>query len=103
MKSIGAVLVKIRVRCGSPLPAEAQPGMTAWRRSYRRRNVVEGVNAKLNGGFVNIQQKLVIEVHDTGGGIPADEQAHVFERIFRVNSLRERRSHPPPRTCGGSR
>ena len=26
----------------------------------------------------------MIEVHDTGRGIPADEQAHVYERIFRV-------------------
>lgn len=33
-------------------------GTTAWRKSYRRRNVVEGVNAMLKGGFVNVQQKF---------------------------------------------
>jgi hypothetical protein len=38
------------------LPFRQKPtsGTTAWRKSYRRRNVVEGVNAMLKGGFVNI-------------------------------------------------
>jgi pimeloyl-ACP methyl ester carboxylesterase len=34
------------------------PGTTAWRISYRRRDVVEGVNAALKGAFVNIGQKF---------------------------------------------
>jgi hypothetical protein len=34
------------------------PGTTAWRTSYGRRQVVEGVNAMLKGGFVNIQHKF---------------------------------------------
>ena len=34
------------------------PGTTAWRISYGRRQVVEGVNAMLKGGFVNIQHKF---------------------------------------------
>jgi hypothetical protein len=34
------------------------PGTTAWRISYGRRQVVEGVNAMLKGGFVDIQHKF---------------------------------------------
>jgi hypothetical protein len=34
------------------------PGTTAWRIAYRRRDVVEGVNAQLKGAFVNIGQKF---------------------------------------------
>ena len=34
------------------------PGTTAWRISYGRRQVVEGVNAMLKGGFVNIQHRF---------------------------------------------
>lgn len=34
------------------------PGTTGWRISYRRRDVVEGVNAALKGAFVNIGQKF---------------------------------------------
>ena len=34
------------------------PGTTAWRISYNRRQVVEGVNGMLKGGFVNIQHKF---------------------------------------------
>jgi len=34
------------------------PGSTSWRISYGRRQVVEGVNAMLKGGFVNIQHKF---------------------------------------------
>jgi hypothetical protein len=41
-----------------PFRQKLTPGTTAWRKSYRRRNVVEGVNATLKGGFVNIQQKF---------------------------------------------
>jgi hypothetical protein len=35
------------------------PGSTSWRMSYGRRQVVEGVNAMLKGGFANIQHKFV--------------------------------------------
>ena len=41
-----------------PFRQKLAPGTTAWRKSYRRRNVVEGVNAMLKGGFVNVQQKF---------------------------------------------
>ena len=41
-----------------PFRQKLTPGTSAWRKSYRRRNVVEGVNAMLKGGFVNIQQKF---------------------------------------------
>ena len=34
------------------------PGTTAWRISYNRRQVVEGVNGMLKGGFVDIQHKF---------------------------------------------
>jgi hypothetical protein len=34
------------------------PGTTAWRISHNRRQVVEGVNGMLKGGFVNIQHKF---------------------------------------------
>lgn len=34
------------------------PGTTAWRTSYNRRQVVEGVNGMMKGGFVNIQHKF---------------------------------------------
>ena len=41
-----------------PFRQKLTPGTTAWRKYYRRRNVVEGVNAMLKGGFVNVQQKF---------------------------------------------
>jgi hypothetical protein len=41
-----------------PFRQKLTPGTTAWRKSYRRRNAVEGVNAMLKGGFVDIQQKF---------------------------------------------
>jgi hypothetical protein len=41
-----------------PFRQRFTPGSTAWRKSYRRRNIVEGVNAFLKGGFVNIGQKF---------------------------------------------
>jgi hypothetical protein len=34
------------------------PGTTAWRISMGRRQVVEGANAGLKGGFVNIERKF---------------------------------------------
>jgi hypothetical protein len=34
------------------------PGSTAWRISYGRRQVVEGANGILRGGFVNIAHKF---------------------------------------------
>jgi len=34
------------------------PGTTAWRISYGRRQVVEGANGMLKGGFVNIAHKF---------------------------------------------
>ncbi|MFN8232262.1 MAG: hypothetical protein U0V56_01845 [Actinomycetota bacterium] len=41
-----------------PFRQKLVPGTTAWRKSYRRRNTVEGVNGMLKGGFVNIQEKF---------------------------------------------
>ncbi len=47
-----------RVGGGGPRQQRLFPGTTAWRISYGRRQVVEGVNAMLKGGFVNIQHKF---------------------------------------------
>ena len=53
--------------CGGTVTAQAAelphhqrffPGTTAWRISYGRRQVVEGANAMLKGGFVNVGHKF---------------------------------------------
>jgi heavy metal sensor kinase len=36
------------------------------------------------------ESKAVLEVEDTGIGIPYDEQAHIFERFYRVDKTRSR-------------
>ncbi len=41
-----------------PLWQRLAPGTTAWRKSFGRRQVVEGANAGLKGGFVNIERKF---------------------------------------------
>ena len=68
--SRSAPLVKLPdgVKCSSgtmsvtagelPFSQRLPAGTTAWRKSYRRRNVVEGTNAALKGGFVNVQHKF---------------------------------------------
>jgi hypothetical protein len=40
-----------------PLWQRLPAGTTAWRKSFHRRNVVEGANSGLKGGFVNIERK----------------------------------------------
>jgi hypothetical protein len=56
------------------------PGTTAWRISYGRRQVVEGVNAMLKGGFVNIQHKFFRvsrpREHDAAAGIHLGRLQH---------------------------
>ncbi len=49
------------------------------------------------GGKVNLRVsgqdgKAVLEVEDNGMGIPAEAQAHIFERFFRVEQARSRES-----------
>jgi heavy metal sensor kinase len=43
-----------------------------------------GISVKASGG------KAVLEVEDNGLGIPAEAQAHIFERFFRVDKARSR-------------
>lgn len=42
-----------------PLWQQLAPGTTAWRIAMGRRQVVEGANAGLKGGFVNIERKFL--------------------------------------------
>jgi hypothetical protein len=45
-----------------PWRQRLSPGTTAWRISYSRRQVVEGANAGLKGGFVNIERKFLLSL-----------------------------------------
>jgi hypothetical protein len=70
-----------------PFRQRFTPGSTAWRKSYRRRNVVEGVNAFLKGGFVNIGQKF-FRVFRLTKPDEADLPARLHDRRL------QRRVHP---------
>ena len=41
-------------------------------------------------GFYNMETKILIEVTDTGVGIPENQLKHVFDRFYRVDSNRSR-------------
>jgi hypothetical protein len=55
-----APIPRSRIAAAAELPHWQRffPGTTAWRISFRRRQLVEGVNEMLKGGFVNIQHKF---------------------------------------------
>ena len=61
-------------------------------------NLVEnGIKYNVPGGelFVTldrIDDNAVIKVRDTGVGIPEDSVSHVFERFYRVDKARSRKS-----------
>ena len=61
-------------------------------------NLVEnGIKYNISGGSLTIrlykQEELaVLQVSDTGIGIPEDAVGHVFERFFRVDKARSRQS-----------
>ncbi len=56
-----------------------------------------GIKYNVSGGTLTLslhrdQDNAVLEVRDTGMGIPADALPHVFERFFRVDKARARQS-----------
>jgi signal transduction histidine kinase len=61
-------------------------------------NLVEnGIKYNLPGGslFIRVYRELdnaVLEVRDTGVGIPEDAIGHVFERFYRVDKARSRKT-----------
>jgi len=61
-------------------------------------NIVENaINYTPSGGIVSVtskkeDDKIIISISDTGIGIPEDEIPHLFERFYRVNKERSRKS-----------
>ncbi len=61
-------------------------------------NLVEnGIKYNISGGTLKIKlecadDNMVLTVEDTGVGIPEDAQTHVFERFYRVDKARSRKS-----------
>ena len=57
--------------------------------------IVNGIQYASVGGKVNVilesyESEAVIQVRDTGIGIPSRELSHIFDRFYRVNSDRSR-------------
>lgn len=55
------------------------------------------IKYNINGGEVYFtlrkdSENVILQVRDTGVGIPEDAQAHIFERFFRVDKARSRKS-----------
>lgn len=55
------------------------------------------IKYNVNGGAVYFTldkdtDNVILQVRDTGVGIPADAQTHIFERFFRVDKARSRKS-----------
>jgi len=84
----------ISVRCEAPRPIPVEGD------SARLKQVVvnlldNAIKYTPQGGEVSLavgasSDKAVLEVADTGIGIPPEEQPHVFERFFRVDKARSR-------------
>ena len=61
-------------------------------------NLVENaIKYNVEGGKVTLslcrdKDNAILKVQDTGVGIPADAQEHIFERFFRVDKARSRKS-----------
>jgi heavy metal sensor kinase len=61
-------------------------------------NIVENaINYTPSGGKISVtsnreDDKIIISISDTGIGIPEDEIPHLFERFYRVNKERSRKS-----------
>ncbi|MBR4289064.1 MAG: HAMP domain-containing histidine kinase [Oscillospiraceae bacterium] len=59
-------------------------------------NLIEnGIKYNIAGGKLSVRllrqdDNAVLQVHDTGMGIPADALAHIFERFYRVDKARSR-------------
>jgi signal transduction histidine kinase len=83
--------------CKVELHAHLRPGTTVLADSLRVHQVVENLLTNAlkftpPGGRVHVvvaeeDRRGVLEVHDTGIGIPAEERPRMFERFFRASSV----------------
>ena len=61
---------------------------SGWSAAKTCRSIVAGsVTVRVRADAVT--GKAILEVEDTGPGIPPSERPHVFERFYRVNSTRD--------------
>ena len=59
--------------------------------------VENGIKYNIPGGMLTVtvdrlEENAIVSVRDTGVGIPADSVTHVFERFYRVDKARSRKS-----------